>query len=67
MAGKKRRNRPAAVDAEEQLLSNGRWSQYKTNEALHHPDENHHAQRHCRQLIDGGHGSVTWGDLFGSK
>ena len=29
MAGRKRRHRPAAVDAEEELLSRGRWSQLR--------------------------------------
>ena len=49
MAAKKRRHRPDAVYAEEELLSKGRWSQYKTNEALHRPDENHHSPIACRE------------------
>jgi hypothetical protein len=44
MAAKKRRHRSPVVDAEEELLSKGRWSQYKANEALHRPDENFVAQ-----------------------
>ena len=68
MAAKKRRHRPAAVDAEEEeLLSKGRWSQYKANEALHRPDENHHARRRCRQLIEGGVGAISWDDLIGMR
>ena len=53
MTAKKRRHRSPVVDAEEELLSKGRWSQYKANEALHRPDENHHARRRYRQLIEG--------------
>ena len=60
MAAKKRRHRPAAVDAEEELLSKGRWSQYKANEALPRPDENNHARRRCRQLIEGGVDAISW-------
>ena len=70
MAAKKRRHRPAAVDAEEGLLSKGRWSQYRANEALHRPDENHHARRRCRQLIEGGGGGVdaiSWDELTGQR
>ena len=53
--------------SEEELLSKGRWSQYKANEALHRPDENHHARRRCRQLIEGGVGAISWDDLIGMR
>jgi hypothetical protein len=67
MAAKKRRHRSPVVDAEEELLFKGRCSQYKANEALHRPDENHHARRLCRQLIEGGVGAISWDDLIGLR
>ena len=67
MAAKKRRHRSPVVDAEEELLSKGRWSQYKANEALHRPEENHHARRRCRQLIEGGIDAISWDELTGQR
>lgn len=67
MAGKKRRHRPAAVDAEEELLSKGRWSQYIANQQLHRPEENAVAQLRCRQLIEGGAEAISWDELTGRR
>ena len=60
MAAKKRRHCPAAVDAEEELLSKEKWRQYKADEALHRPNENHHARRSYRELIEGGVDAINW-------
>jgi hypothetical protein len=67
MAAKKSRHRPAAVDAEEELLSKGRWSQFLENQQLHRPEENAEAQLRCRQLIDGGVGSISWDEMMGQR
>ena len=61
----KRRKRPAVVDAEEELLSKGRWSQYLANQALHRPEENIAAQERCMQLINGE--PISWDELIGRQ
>ena len=61
----KRRKRLAVVDAEEELLSKGRWSQYLANQQLHRPEENIDAQERCRQLINGE--QISWDELIGRQ
>ena len=63
----KRRHRPAAVDAEEELLNKGRWSQFQANDALHRPDEDNRARQRCRQLIEGGARAISWDELTGQR
>ena len=67
MAAKKRRHRPAAVDAEEELLSKGRWSQFLENEKFHSVEENTSARERCKQLLVGGVAAVDWIELCGQK
>ena len=67
MAAKKRRHRPAAVDAEEELLSKGRWSQFLENEKFHSVEENTSARERCKQLLIGGVAAVDWVELCGQK
>ena len=61
MAAKKRRHRPAAVDAEVELLSKGRWSQFLENEKFHSVVENTSARERCKQLLVSG---VRWASLI---
>ena len=49
------------------LLSKGRWSQFLENQQLHRPEENAEAQLRCRQLIEGGVGSISWDELMGQR
>ena len=67
MAAKRRRHRPAAVDAEEELLSEGRWSQFLENEKFHSAEENTSAHERCKQLLAGGVAAVDWVELCGQK
>ena len=67
MAAKKRRHRSPVVDAEEELLSKGRWSQFLENEKFHSVEENTSARERCKQLLVGGVAAVDWIELCGQK
>ena len=56
-----------AVDAEEELLSKGRWSQFLENEKFHSVEENTSARERCQQLLVGGVEAVDWVELCGQK
>ena len=71
-----RRKKPAKVEVEEDLLSKGRWSGYKEQQALqrqnHTAEENIVAREACRDLVEFGYGSdeefMKWLlNLYGEK
>ena len=62
----RRRPKRSQGDVEAEVLK-GRWADLRHNESLHSPEENHHARRRCRELIDGGHGAVSWDELLGER
>lgn len=38
------------------------------SEGKHHsPEENRLARTRCRQLLDGGHGAISWSELLGER
>ena len=56
-----RHKKSAKVEVEEDLLSKGRWSGYKEQQALqeqnHTTEENIIAREACRQLVESGYGT----------
>ena len=61
------RHRSPVVDAEEELLSKGPWSQFLENEKFHSVEENTSAHERCKQLLVGGVAAVDWIELCGQK
>jgi len=62
----KRRPKRSQGDLEAEVLK-GRWADFRHNESLHSPEENHHARRRCRELVDGGIESISWDELIGRQ
>ena len=71
-----RRKKTAKVEVQEDLLSTGRWSGYKEQQALqqqnHTVEENQRDREACRQLVESGYGSdeelMKWLlNLYGEK
>ena len=62
-----KRKRKAKVEAENEILEKGRWSQFTANSRFHSEEENNAAQRRCKQLIDGGVAAVDWLELYEQK
>ena len=62
----KSRPKRSQGDVEAEVLK-GRWADLRHNESLHNKADNERAQRRCRQLIDGGHGAVSWNELLGER
>ena len=62
----KRRPKRSQGDLEAEVLK-GRWADLRHNESLHSTEDNHHARRRCRQLIEGGIESISWDELTGRQ
>ena len=64
----RRRKTSASAEAENEILSQGRWSGLKDqwfSEAMNHTEaENKAARERSRQLCDGGYGSIDWNGLI---
>ena len=58
----KRHRKPSLGQIEDELLSKGRWRQYRDqqeSEARNHSaSDNDSAHRRCRQLLSGGFGAI---------
>ena len=67
----KRRRKPCKGQIEDDLLANARWSglrQQQEHEARNHSErENCEARRRCRELLEGGWGSVDLIGLYNQK
>ena len=63
-----RRRRQRQGDSETEKLGNGLWSGYneqcRLQDANHSQEANDEARRRTQQLLQGGYGSIDWGDLI---
>ena len=61
---KPRRRKPTRAEIENDLLEQPRWSGLRQQQHLqsrnHSELENNPAHRRCRQLVEGGWGSIDW-------
>lgn len=62
-----RPKKSARAEAEKEILEKGRFHKLWANDRLHSAEENHHARRRCRQLIEGGVNAVSWDELIGRR
>ena len=67
----KRRRKACRGEIEDKLLSEKRWSglqeQVELQARNHSEQENCAARRRCRELLEGGWGSIDWIEVYGQK